>query len=945
MEKFLDRVAAHLVEKHGHNLTDVTVFVPNHRSGATLKQRLYTFASQPLWTPHIVTFENWVYQHSDLMLANHTQLLLKAYQCYKKLEGEDSFDNFIGTAEVLINDYSELDLQLVDTDSFFYNLEKLQSMKVYEPGSDALSEYSQRFVAFWKLFRNLYEELKETLLQDGLAYRGMIYKHVANVVDSKLRLNLEWRNRSCYFVGFNALARSEKEILNAIKGVATVEVVSDADAYYVNDELNEAGKFFREYGDNLYRSSKGWQIDVLNKKQLNIHSIGAAKNFGQTMVLSELLSSKIPAAEIVNADTAVVVLDEKLLPDVISLLPASIRSVNVSMGVPLSDTDLSLLIKLLYRLHHNASERSDYTTKPRYYYRHVFALLAHPYLQRLVGDKLLVTNLTDDCLRHNRQYLTNNYLSKHLCDSKVLALFQPFENPISFLTVVHSLLNEIKQQQQLSAGDVMLMPALQKMMQLVQSLHKQLEVSEIATKLSSINSLLSSAIRSERVTYEGNPSEGLQILGIHETRLLDFKNVIVLSLNEGIFPAAKHVSSFIPPEMRFVFGLTTYKDRSAISAYLFYRLMHGAEAMYFTYNTEPDELGGGEPSRFIKQMEYEYCERNTNAAFKHSVFSAPVNVLNTDGDLAVKKTEDLLRVLKQQLSEYGISPSALNTYLRCSLQYYFRYVVKLREQEEIEESMESSTIGTAVHAVLESLYTPHLNQVMNAGMFQEMLANEEEIEKILRQSLSERFDEDNLGSGVNYLLFNVCKQLVLNFLSEQLAYHKLNDGNLERVVLMLEEELKGQLKVNDINVVIRGKVDRVESIGKALYVADYKSGSSGNSAIKYADKDEMLSGPKYAKAMQLMIYAWLYNRNFPLNGQTIRSGIYWLKSPKDGIDTLLIDKNDDSITEHTLNEFESTLQTLLLDILNPEKPFRKTEDVKVCKHCSYAFLCNREQKQ
>jgi hypothetical protein len=948
MEKFLTRVADHLLKKHSNNLSRVTVFFPNQRSCTYFTQTLKEVSEGVVWAPDIRTLESWVYKNSQFVLIEQLEQIIRLYQIYTRIDGSESFDEFYHVAEVLLRDFSELDVQLTDTDSFFFNLEKLQSLKVYEPGTTELSEYSIKYIAFWNMFRELYKDFRDLLAKEGTAYSGMIYRDVAENFDASIVSASE--SDYYYFVGFSGLTKAEEKIIEKLLLEKKAEVIPDIDSYYTDNNYNEAGYFFRKYADNIYSGSKPWKQNSIATSAVQVDVIGVAKNIGQTKVAADILANKLQLNEQSERETAIIILDEKMLPMMIGAMPVSVNAMNISMGLSIYNSPIVQLLRTVFSLRDNAMRFTSNSAKPRFYHRDVFDILHHQYFTMLSKRHDEINSFIDLCTRKNKMVIEWDKVDVVLGKVNSADFFWFTDDVSVYLNklknMIEIILDElIKKTNQKVTDYTADIEQVNRIQQIVNNIIRVFSSSTLQLSIETVLNILSQQFRTERIPFEGEPLQGVQLMGMQETRCLDFKNIIVLSMNEGIFPASKSSHSYIPFELRREYSLTLPRDKNAISAYLFYRLLHRAEKVFITYNTEPDELGGGERSRFVMQLQHELQEANPKAVINDWVYSVDTSAKNPSNEIVVKKEDELLATLEKKLTGYGISPSAINTYVNCSLQYYFRYMAGLREQDEIEESMEASSLGSAVHNVLDELYRERVGEKLTVEFLNKISGDKNRIAELLVASFDGKFDKESLSQGKNYLLYKVCLKLIEDFLKhEKLLIEQKEAAGISTTLLMLENEIIQPLTVNGKVVQLRGKVDRIENVGGIVNIADYKTGTPKGSSISATDLNELTKDTKYSKALQLLIYAWLYwQQNSSVQGK-LRTGIYWLRQSSNGFDALKLGKNDDVVTEIVLQNFEIVLGNLLAEILNPEIPFTQTIHTERCEHCDFATICGRVGK-
>lgn len=941
MKKFISKAAEQVLQTHGNNLADVLVLMPNQRACTYMRNTLQTLAHGAVFAPEITTLQNWMLSHSDMVVADNIELVTELYACHKAIGGTNTLDDFIGLANVMLDDFNRIDMQMADSKLFFKNLENLQSMKTYEPGEDEPDEYKIRYRKFWEDFGTLYHTLRERLLADKKGYTGLILREVAANVKA-----IQVEKSAVYLVGFNGLDKVDEVVVSHLQQHYNTTLIWDADKYYVADGMMEAGYYTRKYISKL-RIKKEDIVDEIRTSPKKVQVIGAAKNIGQVKVVADILQHKLQIDETNALDTVVVVPDEKLLGPLLANMPINVPSLNITMGLNIAGCSSATWLDILFRLYTNGLKYESKQGVKRYYYRDVFELLQHSFFH-LVFGRTNTDAFVQEMKKQNRILIRREELEKILKENTSLVLFEGEDAP-SFAQYLNNILNLLidKLIKRARGGNTSLATEaeiafrLQNILNNTDSIFRMGDSITIKTYIA----LLRENFRNERVPLEGDPVQGLQIMGLHETRALDFKNVIFLSANEGILPSGKSTKTYIPFELQAEF-LTTYKERDSTTAYLFYRLLQKAENVFILYNTEPDELGGGEKSRYILQLETELRQGNPQATIKDMVFAVdpPANV--EEQEIVIEKNEAIIAKLDKLLlnTEQGMSPSALNTYINCTLQYYFRYVAGLREQDDMEESLEASTIGSAVHYALEHIYKDRLDTPIQVEYLKGALADKARIEHLVKEELKARFDNESLSRGKNLLLYKVCVKLVEEFLKAQITnVETLDDSGAEMRVEMLEGRLAHTMNIRGKEITIQGKIDRIEKVDDIVQIADYKT--STKSVIPILNDDTWLAlfaDPKYSKTVQLLVYSWLYYRANGSVDVPIRSGIYWLRDAAYGLDTLRLDKTNDIIDTQTILLFEDKLKATMSELLDTAVPFTKIEDVERCVYCEFVKICGRD---
>ena len=943
MKKFLTQVAEYINSNHLNGLERVLLCFPNNRAGYFFKEELKPILSSGASMPEVTTLEKWILSLSDKTLAQNVELINLLYKVYVSQGGADDFESFIPTAQTMVGDFEELDKQLVNPKRLFKDLNDIKSLNTFLDDEETLlSEYSKSYREFWDHFRECYFNLTKTLEESNKAYEGMIFRDVAEHIDQKDFKEYD----KIYFVGFSGLSKSEQKVIAYLLDADKAEFIIDADTYYLNDTRQEAGDFFREY-------KKTWRIKVFKWEQAyigeipkNIDVIGVARNIGQAKLTGDILQNHLKVTPERLKDTVVVLLDEKLLQPVMNALPDSIDKVNITMGLPLSYMQLSDFLRHISDMQNNAAVSSS--GNKRFYHRDVIALLQHTYFRLLTHGTESIPEAVRYIRSNNKITVTKSELLDWFKEDSVVIdiLFHKsgtageyIEHLISIIDALGDRLMSI-----LEGGkkeietDIEVLYWLKKV---VTNLQQQLSVFEPVWDIKAIQKLIENELRNTRLPFESDKAEGLQVMGIMETRCLDFKNVIVLSMNEGIFPSGKSVSTFFPYDLRKGGAMTTHKERDAMAAYLFYRLIQRAENISLIYNTESDLLGGGEKSRFILQIQHEFT-RFENIKMLERNFVLGAEVTQTEHPINIEKNEGVQGLLKKYLAEKGLSPTALNTYINCSLQFYFKNILGLREQDDIEESLEASTIGSAVHYALEMIFKDTLDKPLQVSYLKSVLADKDKIGQWIKDYLKERFEVESLKQGKNYLLYNVCKSLVINFLKNEInRVEALSEERKTVTVTLLEQKLEQRVGFGDYQLYFHGNTDRVEHVDGIVGIADYKTGDSKKGKVKIDDMALLKSSPEYSKVFQLMMYAWLYRGQYGRQAKGIRSGIYWLRHADGKYESLLKDGSD-LIQDSTINAFQDVLMDIIAGMVNPEVPFTKTEDKDRCKFCDFVRICGRD---
>lgn len=458
--------------------------------------------------------------------------------------------------------------------------------------------------------------------------------------------------------------------------------------------------------------------------------------------------------------------------------------------------------------------------------------------------------------------------------------------------------------------------------------------------LKTLRKILFQVLDSSRLPFTGEPLQGLQVMGVLETRAIDFENLVVLSVNEGILPSGRTPNSFIPFDIKIAFGLPTYQQKDAVFAYHFYRMIQRASRIFLLYDTEGDQMKGGEKSRFITQISYELKKYNHNTIYEERLLGPRSPVTGSDIGITIVKTPVLIARLLDKASK-GFSPSSLNLFIRCSLQFYFQELLGLSEAESIEETIESKTMGTAIHHVFHQVYHPFTGKYIDPASLLERI---KETEKYLQDAFSAEYNEGDIDHGKNHLIFKASLFLINQVIKQEAEdLQSMDNPSSSLKILALEHNYNSQLtcKVSgkDMQVNLKGKTDRVDILGGTTRIIDYKTGSVQPGELNLKSWDRLTSDSKMAKAFQLLLYAYLFYRNQE-NTENIETGNITLRKISEGFIKVKL-PGEELIGQETMRIFEEMLKALLEKILDPEIPFIQTEDEENCTYCPFASICTR----
>lgn len=1002
MQTFLERSAEHIYSKHNHaQLSKVCIVLPSRRGVLYFKQALAKLSNVPFLAPDVFAVEDFIMEITGLRQIDQVSLLFELYDIFKEIDSTIVFERFMTWASTLLSDFDKIDQYLVDPKALFSYITEAKALERWQMqlGESQKSNNlkTPRTDRYFKLFENIYtvyKNLHSRLTEKGLVYRGMAYRELAENVD-KYILEKD-RHLKYYFVGFNALSDAEEKIIRTLlKRKNFAETIWDTDAYLLNNTYQKGGDWLRYYKNGkelegippLYNDEWTWESDELLKGKKNIQIIGVPNASIQAKVAGHIyrewsegireagINISSPQFPTPNPQTAIVLGDENLLVPVMNSLDESVKNFNITMGLSLKNSMLFTLIDSLFELQRNLvefkTEEGGTVKIPKFSHRQVVKVLNHPFLRRWelmkyqASEEEEVLNPIRKTLQEitdrNRVFLSSKELSEiSENDSMFGVLFKHWnnnpQNAIKCFYELIDLLRDVYKENQ----DAIETEYLFQFYLILQRMDGILENRKDAITMRSFKMFLYEFIKQTKIPFESETDESLQIMGMLETRTLDFERIIILSVNEGTLPLTNRQNTLIPfdaltdPQ----FNLPTHKHADSVMAYHFFRLLQRAKEIVLIHVLPSDTYGAGEKSRFILQIEHELSKLNPNIKLTYpSVkFIDSKNHLEDETRLEIYKTQDILQFMEKTISEKGIYPSHFNQYIQCSLQYYFSKIAGIAEAEEVEEKIGVDTFGNWIHKTFENI---DKELVDNGGVVEK-----EDIEKVLENIdsyLKRAFKETNMGlraeEGMNYVLYQVGETIVKKFLTYQL---KNEIFPLELLDVEKTLKVQFQVKVNDkiIPVSIAGRIDRMDRTGgNHVRVIDYKTGKveAKDLIIKIENLDvDLLNNKDKDKFRQLWLYKYMVLKQMvSVKGLTIRgikleetentvsSGIYSFRN----IDEGLLQQNTAFHEGETIQDFiyqsEQYLQQFVQDLLNPEKPFEKRKDHENCGYCDYRRICGR----
>ncbi len=947
---FIEKVVKDLTKDNETPLSHTVVVFPNRRAGLFFKHALMDQIKKPVWGPSVLSIQEFVQKTVPFLIPGELTLLMELYQTYRFLGANESFDNFFPWGQMLLKDFDEVDKYLINGDVIFRNLaeeksleakfslgeEQTEALKRFwrSVSSDAPGKFQQAFVDIWQANRLLYTNFKERLSQKGMAYEGMMYRYLAENPDS---CDFgDWER--FIFAGFNALSPSEKLFIQNFLKQDKGSIYWDIDRYYFEDHRQEAGYFLREQFKNDFQPpEEHWVENRLKTESKNVKVFGVPLNVGQAKALGNILEKQHENFD--PQKTAIVLPDENLLFPLLNSLPDAFSEINVTMGYPLRNSPFFSLFESLIRLQLEAGGGS---ADKQYYFRTVLNVLLNPFIHSILPEK--IDKRKKEILENNEIFISAKDLQNFEGDQEGFfeALFQPVEQVEEVFPYFRDVLAMLESQ--IVSEDDHSGPLEKEYLYHFYTYLNRLEAIinqyDIEFTLDTFQRLFRQVIQSGQIPFNGEPLKGLQIMGTLETRNLDFENVFILSANEGQMPPSNQSHSFIPFNIRKAFGLPTYEEEDGLFSYHFYRLLQRAKNVYIFYDTEMGSLQKGEKSRFLYQLENEWAVANPNLNWESYLLKAPL-VNSPEKTIEIPKKSRVWQKLSEYLAkspdeaQRGLSPSALITFISCPLQFYFRYIAGLEEEEEVTEEISPDKLGSIFHDAIANLYEIHLERFGEEVSEESLQGLESEIENALKKGFKNHFSEDlSHLQGRNLLIKSIISRQLQSVL-------KRDQGEAPFKLLMVEKghyethfpvEVQGESYYSRL----KGVIDRLDEKDGVKRVLDYKTGYIHyNKSQNIAD---FFVNTKNKSALQLLWYGYVYHRNSSNN--RLKLGIYPLKQINNPINFLF---QGETLQDEHISEFEKGLADQLQTLFNPEIPFRQTDDLRICKKCPYNEICHRRE--
>lgn len=960
---FLRHVATDILAKYGHDLSKTAVVFPNKRASLFLNQEFAELTANPMWAPTYLTISDLFRRHSEMQVGDSIKLICDLHKSFVKITGSnETIDHFFGWGKLLLADFDDIDKNMADADMIFRNItnlhelddisyltqEQREVLKSFFSNftDDNESELKKRFIDLWKHFGNIYHDFNDRLAKQQLAYEGALYRSVVeNGID-------DFAFDNYIFVGFNFLHEVEKKLFLKIKKEGKAKFYWDFDEYYLASNTrieNEAGHFIKQYLELFPNELDNRNADIYRNfsKIKQISLVNAPTDTVQTAYMTGWLNN----ARIADGrHTAVVMCDETILQTVIHAFPESLEDVNVTIGYPLQQTPIVSFVHHLIALQTIAHKPGS----NKYMLNYVLKVLRHPYAERLSGKvSELITTLTSN----NLYFPTRTDLCidegmelvfRELADATKTKSANYKDDPAYSQTLflwIQEIIQKVGKtfcnEEALTAESVF------NMYTIVSRLLSLMQTGDLAANLSTMQRLLNNLVSTTSIPFHGEPIQGIQVMGVLETRNLDFDHLLILSCNEGNMPKGVDDSSFIPYSIRKAYGLTTIDHKVAIYAYYFYRLLQRAGDITIMYTSSADSKRPSEKSRFITQLMVE-----SNIKIDNYNLQSPI-ISTAPHQLCIEKTPELMQSL---LSIKKLSPTAINKYLRCPLTFYYYNILHISDNDNDESAeLDNRAFGNIFHKAAELLYKQYNdNGTITEKIIAHILKSPNIVETIVDRAFAEELFKSKSPSfrpEYNGLQL-ISRSVIIGYIKNLLNFDRqMTPFNILGLELPIFKEYEMQVNGEPHVIQIGGTIDRLDLVstptGKTIRVIDYKTSKKADPKVKsvadmFARTNIDDTHSNYV--LQAMLYSLIVSEKPDINPQKypVSPALLFIQHAmgKDYDPTIALDKETINDVEPLRNEYEQCLKSVLEEIYNPNVSFVSTDDKGLCERCPYAQLCN-----
>ena len=957
IKSFIRQCVDEILNEPSKDYSEQMIVFPTRRACLFFKKEFSKAITKPLWAPKVISINEFMEDFSGLIIPDRLSLIFELFEVYKTFFKEEEFDDFYPWGQMLLNDFDEIDRSMINAHALFNHITDIKKIE----GDFALDEsdllevqkfwneisgtekdtsiLKKEFLKIWDALNPIYKQFRKRLLDKKNGYEGLAFRLIA---EEKLMLNIPYSK--IIFAGFYAPSRAEQQVILQLQKKGQAIVWADADSYYTDQVSQEAGKFFRKKG--IWDENLKWKANHFADTEKNIEITGVPLQYGQSRSLGKKLEDIYLNSPADIENTAVVLPDENMLFPILYAIPGQIERINVTMGYPLRNTPLyHLFTSMLYLLKNARTEKDNNIS---YYYKDVNRIIRHPYIMQLHPKK---------CLQFLKKMQDEGLIRVSSKDLNEIITEEPFSILFSkeavtdiagyFLHLISFLANTGIKEKKLKLSEIE-KEYFFHFFTLTQRLSDLLKGANYKANIHLYQNLLLEIIDSSRIPFSGEPLNGLQIMGFLETRVLDFENLLIPSMNEGALPPASKKHSYIPYSIRKAYGLATFEDHDAIYSYHFYRLLQRAKNIYLYYDTEVKSLSGGEKSRYLLQLKYELSQKFTNIKFSEKLQSTSINTY-PDETITIQKDQAVMDILEKyyenieeekeedkekeekkegiaeeaKKNQRSFSSTALNTYISCSLQFYFKYIAGIKEFEEVDEVIAAKHFGSIFHKAMEYFY-----QDQNEISIEFLEEQKEKLPHIINKAFKDILKGHDHETGKNLLVKSILTELIKRLIDNEIKEAPFQMMYQEKKIL-----IPYMIGHSQRPIMLNGAIDRIDKKNDIYRILDYKTGKV---KIGKTDISEFFVNADHKISLQAYFYGLLLKNEMAID--KIQIGIYPVKKPADRI---VYFNDGEPIPDYQFESFEEGLKKLFNELYNPSIPFKQTEDRDKCTYCPYKVYCSR----
>ncbi len=896
METFLKEVSKKII-KSNYLLEDTILILPNKRAGLYISDVISKQLKKPSILPEILSIEDFIIKLSGKLKISKQRLVFEFYNIYKlntPFDELDSFENFISWAPFLLKDFDDIDLNLINSDEIFNSLVSFEELGNWDKENHLNKKFSENF---WKRLPKYYNVLNRKYKEIGFGSIGFLYREVIN----DLSIYLESTEMIHFFIGFNYLNEAENIIFQEFLESKKCEIYWDIDSYFYEDKNHSSSYFIKSYLKNWkYYRENGYDFfsnNYSNQKKINI--VGLPQDIAQVKFIGKKISENYKKK---ISDTVIVLGNQNLLVPLLSGLNINDNEINVSMGIPFSKTPLVIFFQTFINFQSSFKNGT-------YYFSNTIDLLKSNLIKQIFKkNSNYYEKLIDDIKKNNNEFVNFKKLLLESTEKEYFIsclLFMPFEKSNLFIQRCLKIINLVSS---LINSNFSHLYELESIFDRLKNLFK------INNKLESIIAFkyfFEDLLSDSKIHIKGSGFNGIQIMGLLETRVLDFENVIITNLNEGILPVGKNEFSFIPYELKKYYKIPTFYENDLIYTYHFYRLLHRAKNIILTFNSNNIGIKGGEKSRFLYQLEHDGLESHRLIKDEKS----PKVNFHNEFKKEIKKSKEILNSLKQ-ISKKGFSVSSISQYLYDPINFYYERILKIKASDKFEQSINAIDKGNIVHNTLEDLYRPYLKKQLKIENIKSMMLK---VESTLLKKIT---DISNNNNGQNILVIKTLQKLVKDHLKNELIL--INSGHKIKII-EIEKSFDYDLKISESLPQVRlvGKIDRIDIFDGELRIIDYKTGLVKSQNMVLKNFDQLRENFHMAPMFQLLLYS-LVSKGLFQQGLNVKAGIISLRDQKDPFKELkfIMENQEKNFSKsYILKGFEEFLKKVLTELFDLNRPF------------------------